>query len=48
MKIHLSNFAPIIFIEAYLILTLIIFAAGPINYYIELDFSDNQELSCVI
>ena len=35
MKIHLSNFAPIIFIEAYLILTLIIFSAGPINYYIE-------------
>ena len=35
MKIQLSNFVPIIFIEAYLILTLVIFSAGPINYYIE-------------
>jgi len=35
MKIRLSSFAPIIFIEAYLILTLVIFSVGPINYHIE-------------
>ena len=38
MKIRLSRFAPIIFIEAYLILTLVIFSVGPIDYHIDSPF----------
>tara|TARA_Y100000766_G_C18912776_1_gene609300 strand:- start:1146 stop:2471 length:1326 start_codon:yes stop_codon:yes gene_type:complete len=30
-----NNFLPIIFIEVYLVITLIIFVFGPVNYYIE-------------
>ena len=35
MRIRLNNFWPVIFIEAYLILTLLIFSKGPIKYHIE-------------
>lgn len=37
-KVQLNKFIPIIFIETYLILTLLIFKFGPINYYIEYPF----------